>query len=211
MPEAKVTTTGYIILGMLCSRDWSAYELAEQVGRGLDQLWSRADRQRYETPKRLAELGLITARQEPNGKRRRTVYSITDAGHEALAEWLATDPAAVALQFEGGVRVLLADQGTIEDLRRTLETIRTQAQETRTLFAAHAQIIHDGAGGTFPERQHLSALMNRFMVGHAEHLIDWSSWALEHSSTWTDTVTPAVDDVDRTREVLRQVTSNEPR
>ena len=60
MPNRPLTTAAYITLGLLTSRDWSAYQLAEQVGRGVDQLWPRADRQRYITPKRLLEEGLVT-------------------------------------------------------------------------------------------------------------------------------------------------------
>ena len=69
MTERQLTTAAYITLGLLTSRDWSAYQLAEQVGRGIDHLWPRADRQRYITQKRLAEEGLVAARIEPAGKR----------------------------------------------------------------------------------------------------------------------------------------------
>ena len=40
------------------------------------------------------------------------------------------------LEFEGMIRVLLAEQGTIEDLRATLETMRRQSVAARELFAA---------------------------------------------------------------------------
>ncbi len=42
------------------------------------------------------------------------------------------------LEFEGMIRVLLAEQGTIEDLRATLETMRSQSIAARQLFARHA-------------------------------------------------------------------------
>src|SRR4051812_17181918 len=88
MKERQLTTAAYITLGLLTSRDWSAYQLAEQVGRGVDQLWPRADRQRYITPKILLEQGLVTSWSEPSGKRTRTMYSITPAGREELTRWL---------------------------------------------------------------------------------------------------------------------------
>jgi DNA-binding PadR family transcriptional regulator len=201
MTDRQLTTSAYITLGLLTSQDWSAYQLAEQVGRGVDQLWPRADRQRYITPKHLHEAGLVTARTEPSGKRTRTIYSITQAGRDELARWLTTDARPPLLEFEGMVRVLLADQGSIDDLRRTIETMRHQAVAARGLFAAHAATIaHDG--GTFPERQHLFGMANRFMIGHFDHIIDWATWALEQTASWPDTVSPATGNDAQVREML---------
>ena len=105
---AKRTTTSYLILGLLCARDWSAYEIAEQLGRGVTELWPRAGRQLYNAPKRLVEDGLVAARAEATGGRTRTIYSITPAGEEALRAWLAERAVTPsALEFEGMVRVLL--------------------------------------------------------------------------------------------------------
>lgn len=112
---AKLTTTSYLILGMLSSRDRSAYELAEQVDKGLTEIWPRARRQIYNAPRQLAEQGPVTATKVAVGRRPRAVYSITPAGRAALREWLATDPKRVSLEFEGMIHLLLADQGTIED------------------------------------------------------------------------------------------------
>ena len=201
MTDRQLTTAAYITLGLLTSQDWSAYQLAEQVGRGVDQLWPRADRQRYITPKRLLEEGLVTARTEPSGKRTRTVYSITPAGRAALAHWLSLESRPPMLEFEGMIRVLLAEQGTIEDLRATLESMRRQSIAARSLFAAHASTLA-GARDTFPERRHLLAMANRFMIGHYDHIIQWSTWALEQTSTWPDAASPATGDDEQIREML---------
>jgi PadR family transcriptional regulator, regulatory protein AphA len=63
----QLTTTSYLILGLLTSRDWSAYELAEQVGKGVTEIWPRASRQLYNAPKQLVEQGLISAVTEQTG------------------------------------------------------------------------------------------------------------------------------------------------
>ena len=55
---ADVTTTGYMILGLLSTRDWSAYDIASQSGKGMTELWPRADRQLYNAPRRLVDHGL---------------------------------------------------------------------------------------------------------------------------------------------------------
>jgi PadR family transcriptional regulator AphA len=201
MAERPLTPTAFILLGLLTSRDWSAYELAEQVGRGVDQLWPRADRQRYNVLKRLRSDGLVATRTESVGSRDRTVYSITDSGRAALAEWLTTDARPPALEFEGMVRVLLGDQGTLDDLRRNLEAMVQQGEAFLDLFAAHAAALADG-GGTFPERQHVLAMANRFMIGHYRHLVEWATWALGEIEDWPDTTSPATERREQTLAML---------
>jgi len=84
----------------------------------------------------------------------------------------------------------VAEQGTIEELHHNLESIREQSITARELFVAHAANIA-ATGGTFPERRHLFALANRFMIGHYDHIIEWAGWALEETSSWPDTMSPA--------------------
>ena len=199
--DRELSTTGYLILGLLADHDWSAYQLAEQLGRGVAELWPSADRGRYAVLNRLSDEGFVQTRQEHTGKRARTIYSITAAGREALAAWLSTPVRAPTLEFEGMVRVLLADQGSVDDLRRTLAQTREQALANREMFARYAAYIST-TGGTFPERRHLFALANTFMIGHYEHIVAWAEWAENQISSWPDTVTPATTNGDQVREML---------
>jgi DNA-binding PadR family transcriptional regulator len=52
-------------------------------------LWSVQHAQLYTEPERLAGAGLVQEERESGGRRRR-MYTITDEGRRALAEWLAT-------------------------------------------------------------------------------------------------------------------------
>ena len=190
MPEREPSITGYLTLGLLAGRDWSAYQLAEQLGRGVSELWPSADRGRYAVLNRLHSAGFVETRQEHTGKRARTIYSITPEGREALAAWLRTPVRPPTVEFEGMVRVLLSDQGSLDDLRATLARTREQALANREMFARYAAFISE-TGGTFPERKHLFALANTFMIGHYEHVISWTEWAEQQIADWPDTVAPA--------------------
>ena len=75
LPE--LTTTSYAILGLLAIRPWSTYELARQMQRDLRFVWPRAESNLYTEPKKLIAHGFASAKSEPRGKRRRTVYTIT--------------------------------------------------------------------------------------------------------------------------------------
>jgi len=201
MPERQPSITGYLTLGLLAARDWSAYQLAEQLGRGVSELWPSADRGRYAVLNRLDESGYVETRQEHTGKRARTIYSITPSGREALAAWLSTPVRPPTVEFEGMVRVLLSDQGSLDDLRRTLTQTREQALAHREMFARYAALI-SATGGTFPERRHLFALANTFMIGHYDHIVTWADWALEQVADWPDTVSPATTNGEQVHDML---------
>lgn len=202
MPERELPTTAYILLSLLAQRDHSAYELAEQGGRGVQKLWPRADRQRYNTPKRLERDGLVTATTQAVGRRRRTVYSITPAGRAALRAWLSTEVRPAVLEFDGMLRVLAMTDGSIDDLRRTLETIRAQAQADRAGFAVQGTRLAE-PGGEFADRRHAFALANTFMIGHYDHLVAWATRAIEVVDSWPDTTSPAFDNEAQIRDLLR--------
>lgn len=202
---ARLTTTSHLILAMLAVRDFSAYELAEQAGVGLADLWFGETRQRYEAPKRLVEMGLATSRTEPaDGSRTRTVYSITDEGRHALQTWIAEPPRPLSIRFEGMVKVLMTDQGTLQDLRQTLESIAADAQEGLDRYAAMAARLIDN-GGLSPERLHAVALPMRFLTQHFGTILDWTDWALAEIDAWDDTVSPGTEAKDRSLAIFHEV------
>src|SRR5687768_13038704 len=88
MPETRLTTTSYSVLGLLGLGDWTAYELAGLMARSVGLVLSRAPSVIYEEPKRLAARKLVRAREEARGKRTVSVYSITPTGRAALRAWL---------------------------------------------------------------------------------------------------------------------------
>ena len=91
---SPLTPTSYAILGLLAIKPWTTYELAKQMDRTLSRFWPRARSKLYEEPKKLVAHGLAEADAGANGRRPRTVYSITPAGRRALAGWLAADSAS---------------------------------------------------------------------------------------------------------------------
>ena len=84
MSRRPLTTTSFAILGLLAVQPWATYDLAKLMRRLLHFFWPRAESNLYAEPKRLVAAGLAEAREEWNGDRRRTVYSITDPPIKAL-------------------------------------------------------------------------------------------------------------------------------
>lgn len=87
--EIVLSPTSYIVLGLLAvAGEATPYELKAGAAGSVGNFWSLPHSQLYAEPDRLAGAGLVTVRREEGGRRRKH-YALTDAGREALAEWLA--------------------------------------------------------------------------------------------------------------------------
>ena len=174
------TTTSFAILGLLTVRDWTTYELAQQVRRSLNWFWPRAERKLYDEPKRLVQEGLATARREHTGRRGRTVYQVTDAGRAALTAWLGEPPAARSAEFEGMLKVFFADAGSREQLLDTLDRIEQEASQRIDTLSAFAT-----SEMPFPRRMHLRALTLTLQLEQEDAVRRWTRWAREQVEQWT--------------------------
>jgi len=186
-PDAgkPLTTTSYAVLGLLALRPWSAYGLAKQMERSLRFAWPRAESKVYEEPKKLVAHGLATARREPAGRRFRTVYSISAPGRKALRGWLEEPGALPVLEFEGLLKVLFADHGSLDGLLATLGSLREQAAHRLATGAALAEEYFAGRG-PFPERMHVNALAWVFLWEQHQMIERWAAWAESVVREWSD-------------------------
>ncbi|NNE12190.1 MAG: PadR family transcriptional regulator [Ilumatobacter sp.] len=184
----SLTTTSYAILSLLGVRSWTAYQLAQQMERSVGQMWPRAASVVYEEPKRLAKLGLVEATTQYTGKRASTVYSITDAGRAALADWLAEPGAMPSIEFEALLKVAFADNGSIEALRTNLAAIREEAERELETVAERLREYAE-TGGPYPERLPVISLAMRWYIELHSAIERWAEWAEAATDEWTG-VTP---------------------
>ncbi len=210
--KRSLTTTSYAVLGLLCIRPWSAYDLAKQMQRSLRFVWPRATSGVYEEPKKLVAHGLASATRQPAGRRRtRSVYSVTPKGREAFRRWLAQPSAPPQFESEALVRVLFAEHGTKQDLLATIRALQEQMQglgrQGAALIAEHVE------GGPFPQRLHLIALATRLFAGYITQVQDWAAWAQAEVENWSDTrpLTEVAEAIERYREILGEELIEEAR
>ena len=192
MSTRPLTPTSFAVLGLLAIQPWATYDLAKLMQRSLHFFWPRAESNLYAEPKRLVATGLAEARAEWNGDRRRTVYSITDRGREALREWLATPPADARVESEAHLRLLYANYGSVGDLLNAIQSIQDDAQ--RTIDHYTQLLLEYGRGeGLFPERIHVNALVGSLSIEQARAAVRWAGWAREAVGTWKTTEKPDVE------------------
>ena len=84
------------------------------------------------------------------------------------------------------LRVLLADQGSKDDLRAALQATARQARDTR---AAQLPLVVEllTTGGHFPQRGHLTERLIAFFDEFNRLLIGWCDETLAEIDTWPDT------------------------
>jgi PadR family transcriptional regulator AphA len=169
----KLSTTAYCLLGLLALRDWTTYELAEQMRRGVGDVWSAARSMVFAEPKQLVAGGLATVRHEMIGRRPRAVYSITPFGRDALQQWLAAPGAPPAMQFEGVLKVLLADSAEPALCRSSVAAARSWAESVQDIGRQVAREYLAGHG-PFQERILQVSLTFDFLWEFTTTVIDWA-------------------------------------
>lgn len=193
MSSPRLSATTYAVLGLLAVQPWSTYELTRQMDRTLGRVWPRAQSKLYEEPKKLVAGGLATAVDDTVGRRPRTVYSITDAGRQALAEWLREPGEGPVLEFEQLVKLSFADHGTREDALRTIAAARAWAEERNVENLAAAQQYAAGEG-PFQYRAAQGMLAGAFFTEYYSMVAHWADWAREQVERWPENPAEAVAD-----------------
>lgn len=116
------------ILGLLTWGPMTGYELKSTLESSVGNFWSESFGQIYPELRRLAENGLVTSSSEgeETGKSRRR-YAITEAGRDALKNWLAESPKHRPPRNELLLKIFFARQGNLDDVVGYVE-------ETRRLY-----------------------------------------------------------------------------
>jgi PadR family transcriptional regulator, regulatory protein AphA len=130
----SLSSTAYVILGMISEEPRSGYEIKALVDGTTRFFWAASYGQIYPELKRLAEIGLVVGSDAPTGGRRRTVYEITEDGAEELKAWLRRPPETYELREEGLLKLFFA--GMLEP-SEAVEIVRSMRAHR---LAANAQL-----------------------------------------------------------------------
>lgn len=161
MTAVRLNQTQVVLLGFLRGRPRTGYEIKALVDRTVRFFWNASVSGIYPELKRLEEAGLL--RSEEDG--RRTTYAMTDAGREALHDWLTADVTpSYELRHEGMLKLFFAD-GLAEDEQLELVRRMREAHEAKTAQLQALRPDAERAGGW-------TAAMRDFGEG-------WNAWAIE--------------------------------
>jgi DNA-binding PadR family transcriptional regulator len=126
----ELTLFSYEILGLVGRGGAGPHDLLRMAERGRILAWA-GESQYYVEPKRLARLGYLAARKEPGKTRERTVYTLTEKGRQALADYARTPVAVTPVKSEALLRLLICDLVGEEVTRESIATLRDDIADLR--------------------------------------------------------------------------------
>ncbi|MBM7368460.1 PadR family transcriptional regulator [Gordonia hydrophobica] len=123
----------HAILVSLSERPGTGYEIGQQFSRSIGYFWSATHQQIYRTLKKLHTDGLVSFESVvQDGRPDKKVYSLSDAGHAMLAEWVASPTPLAPLRSDLGLKLRAADLG---DLATVIAELRAHREEAAALLA----------------------------------------------------------------------------
>ncbi len=122
-------TIRYAILGFLSWRSLAGYDLKKLIADSPVSYWSGNNNQIYRTLVELHAEGLVTGEVQPQEHLpARKVYTITEPGRAALAEWVRTTPELPQLRHTFLIQLAWADQLAPEELDALLAAYEHQVE-----------------------------------------------------------------------------------
>jgi DNA-binding PadR family transcriptional regulator len=157
MPRDALSLFSYEILGLVGRQGAGAHDLVRLARRDRMFAWA-GERQYYLEPKRLARLGYLTTHSEPGKTHARTVYTLTDAGLQALRDWAREPVRFVPFKSEAMVRLMITDLVGEPVTRASIVSLREDVADLL------ARVEHLEAGADpLPHRQKYLQLIAGFM------------------------------------------------
>jgi len=126
----ELSLFSYEILGLVGEGGAGAHDLLRMARQGRILDWA-GESQYYVEPKRLAKLGYLNGRQEPGKTRKRTVYTLSANGRQALADYARTPVTVTPLKSDALLRLLICDLVGEEVTRASLATLRAELDDLR--------------------------------------------------------------------------------
>ena len=106
------------VLAALLEGESSGYDLAKSFDASVANFWMATPQQLYRELDRLAEQGLIQARVVHQERRpNKRMYSLTEAGHEAIHQFTSRAPKPGVIRDELAVKLLAVDAGNAQAVR----------------------------------------------------------------------------------------------
>lgn len=168
---SSLTPTARVILGMLKLGVRTGYDVKKAIDTSTRFFWSASYGQIYPELKRLRKAGLVSAKQVPRGRVKRTVYSLTPKGERALHEWLTDSENVIfELRDEALLRLFFGDLLTPDEV---LANLRMQQQVLDMVLARFREIEVHARDGFAEPGQRYPYLALRYGIDFITWSRDW--------------------------------------
>lgn len=162
MSNVEINPTAASLLGFLHAGPMTGWELDRTVATTISAFWNVTRSQVYRELRTLADLELVEAAHA--GPRERRPYTITEAGREAFARWIALDPGPAIIRFPFLLTIFFAD---LIPPKRLAEIVGRETDQ-------HVQALHHfrALQDLYQDQPWVAEIM-RFAIGYQEHILKW--------------------------------------
>lgn len=133
----KEKKTRFVILGFLLNDSLSGYEIGALIKQSTNNFWQESDASIYPTLKVLTKEGLVSSEAAYVGKRKKEIFTITDAGRKAFLGWFKKSPAPDAHREEFLLKLFFTDETTKEQMQQHCDE---KLQELKKLHEKYKEI-----------------------------------------------------------------------
>ncbi len=150
----------------------SGYDLLKRVAKAIGYVWSPARSQLYAVLPRLVEAGLASSRRvEQETRPDKQLYAISDAGRDAVHEWLERVDGGDSEGFY--LKLFVGGLAGAETAIRQVEQFRLDVEERLSVLRA----IEPTNSRRGHDAYHYFLL--RLGIDRAELQLRWADWVLE--------------------------------
>jgi DNA-binding PadR family transcriptional regulator len=167
----------HALLVSLREQPAAGLELARRFDRSIGFFWSATHQQIYKVLRRMEESGWVrSAPVGQEGRREKTVYTVTTAGERALAQWIEASTPREAFRSELAVKLRGASYGDRTALRTDLE----KRLDDHRVRLAHYESLRDR---DYPDPSALEGQeLDQYLVLRGGLLMEqfWIQWLTEY-------------------------------
>lgn len=170
----------HALLVSLRERPAAGLDLTRRFERSIGFFWAATHQQIYRVLKQMAADGWVSAEATPQeGRREKTVYTVTPAGERVLAEWIAESTPEQPFRFELAVKMRGASYGDPGGRRALRTDIESHLAEHHARLAHYEQLRKRD----YPDPAELTGQdLDHYLVLRGGVLLEqfWIAWLTEY-------------------------------
>ena len=170
-----------LILGLLILSPMTGYELQQFIKKNLALICSHSAGSVQTALAKLEKEGKVTASETAQGKRRKKIFTITDAGRTAFSSWVAQPMQADKVKNMELSRLFFAGLAKPEERLAAVRDYLRQMEETRGVLCAIEEQVRHMDPKTLPARSDWPQVLRfqrytiQYGIDAAEFEIGWYS------------------------------------
>ena len=163
-----VNKTRYAILGMLFEGPTTGYEIKSLMGRSTVYFWRESDSTIYPMLKVLAKEGKVLPETVYVGKKKKEVFSVTEAGREEFKAWLESPTGSETPRNEFLLKLFF-----VTDRKEMIRLFQERLEKTEGIYEEYKKIEERLEGIADSPRKMIRLKALRYGIALLESEIQW--------------------------------------